>query len=279
MSLTSAGVVDVTVSGAGGTVTGSGISGQVALWTGVSVIAGDAGFTWTGTGATLDATVGRYLTAANIIEFPARLNSFTGLGTGNRAGIGTASNSTGAGHGALAALTDGSDNTGVGESALAAVTTGGNNTAVGSSSLRAITTSSYATALGTLAGRWSASPTTGSVFVGYNAGPPNLSSYTSTDVILIGRGAEQTTDALANAIGIGATVSLNGDNRVVLGNGSVTDVYLGSETPSATLRAKTANFSTLPAYADNTAALGGGLVAGDLYVVTASDPRQIAVVF
>jgi hypothetical protein len=37
--------------------------------------------------------------------------------------------------------------------------------------------------------------------------------------------------------------------------------------------------SGLPSFANNAAAIGGGLTAGDLYEVTASDPRQIAIVF
>ena len=39
------------------------------------------------------------------------------------------------------------------------------------------------------------------------------------------------------------------------------------------------NVANLPAYASNALALLGGLVAGDLYTVTASDPRVVAVVF
>ena len=57
MSLTSAGVVDVTISGSGGAITGSGASGQVTLWSAPSVVTGDSGFTWAGTGATLDIVV------------------------------------------------------------------------------------------------------------------------------------------------------------------------------------------------------------------------------
>lgn len=36
---------------------------------------------------------------------------------------------------------------------------------------------------------------------------------------------------------------------------------------------------TLPAYANNAAAVTGGLTAGDFYTVTGSDPRQVAVVY
>jgi len=58
----------------------------------------------------------------------------------------------------------------------------------------------------------------------------------------------------------------------------------GGETPPATngtgvVSASTANVSALPTYANNAAAAAGGLVAGDLYMVTASDPRQVAVVY
>jgi hypothetical protein len=41
----------------------------------------------------------------------------------------------------------------------------------------------------------------------------------------------------------------------------------------------TAKLTGLSAYANNAAALAGGLVAGDAYLVAGSDPRTVAVVF
>jgi hypothetical protein len=39
------------------------------------------------------------------------------------------------------------------------------------------------------------------------------------------------------------------------------------------------SIANVPAYANNAAAITGGLVAGDLYCVTSSNPRQVAVVY
>lgn len=59
---------------------------------------------------------------------------------------------------------------------------------------------------------------------------------------------------------------------VGVGNGTAGDT-------SGTAKMAHANISSLAAFANNAAAAGGGLSAGDLYVVTGSDPRQVAVVF
>jgi hypothetical protein len=48
---------------------------------------------------------------------------------------------------------------------------------------------------------------------------------------------------------------------------------------SGTMKLAHINLNALASYASNAAAILGGLVAGDLYMVTASDPRQVAIVF
>ena len=67
-----------------------------------------------------------------------------------------------------------------------------------------------------------------------------------------------------NSTAIGAGAYVDADNTVVLGDAAVTDVLAGS-TGAARVRAGTLTLSNLPVYADNAAALGGGLTAGQVY--------------
>jgi len=173
MSLTGAGIVDVTITGV---VTGSGASGQVALWSGASAITGDAGCTWTGTGNSFVMNVGGGL----------QINT-GGFGAGGWASFWGASNG------------------------------------------------------------------------GVTMGSGNLIGWDSA-----------TSHAGYNRTGIDLAISRVSAGTLLVedGSGNARDI-----------KVRTATITTLPAYANNAAASGGGLVAGDLYAVTGSDPRQVAVVF
>jgi hypothetical protein len=128
------------------------------------------------------------------------------------------------------------------------------NVASGDQSQYSLTTGSYNVASGYLSGYISgATPSaanaittsTNTTFIGYQAG--------------LGSPTQRT-----NATAIGANAYVDADNTVVLGDGAVTDVLAGS-TGAARVRAGTLTLSNLPVYADNAAALGGGLTAGQVY--------------
>ncbi len=265
MSISGQGSTSITITGA--PVTGTGAAGQLTLWDSSTTITGKTTFLW-------DLTNG--IDAPNMFDNVGRLDSFTGALAGRS--LTTGSNNTGGGHSALGSLTTGSDNTGYGESALSSVTTTNSNTGVGSSALKDIrTTCSANTALGALAGRWSGTGTTNGTYIGYNAGVTSASGFAGSGITMVGANSEQTVDALSDASTLGAGVTLSGSHRIVLGSGTVTDVFCGSESALAVVRGKTANMNTIPVFADNATAITGGLVAGDLYR-TGSDPDPVCVV-
>jgi hypothetical protein len=119
--------------------------------------------------------------------------------------------------------TIGSYNSAQGYRALYSNTTGTNNSAQGYDALYSNTTGGNNSAQGVQAGYTTTSTnanTTGSynTWIGYNSGPGVVSS-----------------SSLQNATAIGNGALNMASNQVVLGNASVTDVYLGSATPYATL--------------------------------------------
>ncbi len=129
---------------------------------------------------------------------------------------------TALGWGALANTTNAS-NTAVGFGALITDTTGYSNTAVGLYALRYVSSGSYNVAIGLDAGD-------NSVF--------NTESYNT----LIGARADVSADAISNSTAIGYDAVVGSSNRVVLGNGDVTSVYMSDDggasvyfTPASTL--------------------------------------------
>lgn len=166
----------------------------------------------------------------------------------------TGSNNTIVGNRALYLNTGGSYNTAFGASALYTSNNADDNTALGYLSLYSSTSGNSNTAVGKEAGTTSGSTplfanavTTGSdlTFLGYQSG---LGSATQRN----------------NSSAIGAGAYVDADNTVVLGNGAVTEVLMNS-LGTAKIRAGNLKLSSLPVYADNAAALDGGLVAGDVY--------------
>jgi hypothetical protein len=102
---------------------------------------------------------------------------------------------------AMFSNTTGSNNTSVGQRALYLNTTGGFNTGIGEYALENTTTGSHNTALG----------------------------MDACDTLSTG----QNTTCIGDHADVPAG---NSSNMIILGNGSVTDVYFGSSTPSATIR-------------------------------------------
>src|SRR5574344_1918815 len=142
---------------------------------------------------------------------------------------------------ALRYNTTGNYNSAQGVSALQNNTTGNSNSAQGVNALQNNTTGYYNSAQGAGAGRYIANGVTGrttgnnGIYLGYNS---KASDNETDNEIVIG----------ANAIGKGL-------NIVVLGNTSTTATYLAGKL----------NIGTVSEYADNTAALAGGLGVGDVY--------------
>jgi hypothetical protein len=122
--------------------------------------------------------------------------------------------------------------------ALEANNSGERNTALGYGSLSVNTTGFRNTAVGMFSGNVNTSGDN-NVFIGYNANPS------------VGN--------LSNAIGIGSGVIVSSSNTMVLGNG--VNVGIGTSTPTSKLQVV-----GLPTYANNAAAIAGGLTAGALYI-------------
>lgn len=186
----------------------------------------------------------------------------------------TGHNNVAVGVDALQLNVDGSRNTAVGVNALVVCTTGEDNTAIGMSSLFMATNATGITAVGYAA---LGSYLTGfqTTAVGYTAGysltSGNFNTFLGNEA---GNHASQLANA-ANSTALGNGSYTTASNQVVIGNASVTDVYLGSVSAAARLRAKAVvhtalTFATLPtgvagqvAYiTDSNTATWGATVAG-----------------
>jgi hypothetical protein len=125
-------------------------------------------------------------------------------------------------------FTSGSSNVAVGNSALNQLINGDGNVAVGQSAGSAVTTG------------------LGNVSLGTNAGQIEA---TASNTTILGFGALAFTGVTDNAIAIGKEAIVTADNTAVIGNASVTDVYLGSSAALAKVHASnlvggfTAHFS------------------------------------
>ena len=152
-----------------------------------------------------------------------------------------ASNNTALGYNTFGALTTGDNNTTIGSNTSAAITTGINNTAVGNLALTANQTGSYNTAVGATsldactggqnaAFGWASGGAviggTNNVLLGTNAGN-NIT--TGSQNTCVGDTAVTSAVGGANQTAIGYGVTGQGDNTVTLGNASVTNVYMASD--------------------------------------------------
>jgi hypothetical protein len=146
---------------------------------------------------------------------------------------------TGVGEGVFEHATSGDNNTVVGQYAMVNSTGASDNTSIGfQSALAAI--GNQNTSLGSRAGR---GLMTGAdnVSVGYAAGDTETAANanaTGSNNVFVGTQAGPGAPAqISNAIALGSQAHPTASNRAVIGNGSVTDVYFGSEAGLATLHA------------------------------------------
>lgn len=122
----------------------------------------------------------------------------------------TGTNDTAVGGNALGDNTSGSSNTAVGGFAGALETSGSDNTSVGYHALEQLTTGGNNTA------------------IGYQAGQNGTVVQTNSNSTFLGYEAYASVNALTNDTALGAGSMVTASNQVVIGNSSVTDVYLGS---------------------------------------------------
>lgn len=252
-------------------------------------------------------TKGTYLASLgvgtiSIVTEPALFTSYLGFNAGNVATSTGAYNSA-LGNRALNSLTNGANNVAVGYQSMYGSTSGGANTAVGDVSLLTNTDGANNTAVGrqsaysnnhgnnlTAVGHQALYQATGSqntglgeaagygitsgsenVYVGRYAGV-SAANATVTAMVVVGNSATAKTDGDTNEIVIGNTTTGAGSNTAVIGNSSVTDVYLGSATPAAALHAAKL-IETVSASPASNAACTAGTISWDanyIYVCTAS---------
>jgi hypothetical protein len=146
----------------------------------------------------------------------------------------------------------GSFNVSLGDSSLVFNTTGYQNLAFGYGGLYFNTTGYYNVAIGTY-GLFSNTTGVNNVAIGpnsgYNSGVPLQTLSFDT---FIGFGANASTDGLSNSTAVGNAAQITGNNQVVLGNGSVTDVYAGGANAAANVHAAAVSAPSVNAqrYAD-----------------------------
>lgn len=180
----------------------------------------------------------------------------------------SAYNNVGIGVAAQYSLESGQENIAVGNSAQEYIVSGEGNIAVGYESQKSITTGGSNVCIGTQSGFVSgATPSvtnaitsgTNNTFLGYRAG-------------------FNTSTQRTNSTAIGSGAYIDADNTVALGNAAVTTIMAGSS-GAARVVAGALTLSGLQSYANNAAAITGGLTAGQLYMVAGSNPRTLAIVY
>ena len=194
-------------------------------------------------------------------------NTYVGYFTGKMGT--TAWRNIGIGWNALALITIGSRNVVMGAEAGYNITSGFNNTAIGDFALISNSIGNYNTAIG----EGSLTNTTGNKNVGIGS-QTATSLTTGTLNTYIGSNVVAGSPIATNEIVIGANAIGNGSNTVTLGNTSVTDVYMASDS-GATVHAgqyRLSALNTAPASAAAAGTLGEIRVdANHIYVCTATD--------
>jgi len=128
---------------------------------------------------------------------------------------------------ALYSETTANDNAAFGTQALTADTTGSDNVGIGTNALYRVTTGSQ------------------NVAVGFDAGVNSSPLLTTiSNSTFVGWGASSSTDGLTNMIVLGWGAVGTASNTGVIGNASVTDVYVGGATALAAIHAVTYKTST-----------------------------------
>lgn len=184
---------------------------------------------------------------------------------------------------AATALTGGSQNTAIGNYAMYASTTATGNVAVGTSALQNHTTGNYNTAVGFHALESRVGNLTGSANIGLGlqagravtTGSNNILIENTTNdgistgsfnIILDGRNKSGVTTGSGNVIigGYDGVFPATMAETIVIGTGTGTQRFKIDSTGKAFLLGAI-NVGAVPTYADNTEALAGGLLAGDVY--------------
>lgn len=184
---------------------------------------------------------------------------------------------------AATALTGGSQNVAIGNYAMYASTTSSGNTAVGTSALQNHTTGNYNTAVGFHALESRIGNLTGSANIGLGlqagravtTGSNNILIENTTNdgistgsfnIILDGRNKSGVTTGSGNVIigGYDGVFPATMAETIVIGTGTGTQRFKIDSTGKAFVLGAI-NVGAVPTYADNTTALAGGLVAGDVY--------------
>ncbi len=213
--------------------------------------------TYIGVDAGQLSTTANYVSAVGVRSL-ANNNSSEAVGMGYAVGE---SNTTGVGNTLLGSyahrlLTGGDHDTVVGYQSMlgSAVAGGGDNTTVGYQAMYAPVQGSKTVAIGSQALYSSGNtvgytaevaigyqslfqtvwPGDGNTAIGWSAGYNNTTGAHGT---YLGYNANPATGALANTIAIGYNATVSTSNTAVIGNASLTDVYLGSTTPSAKIHA------------------------------------------
>ena len=174
----------------------------------------------------------------------------------------------GIGHYVQYSLNGGAQNVAIGKSAQYDLTDGNDNVAFGEESQRNLTTGD------------------GNICVGYQSGFTSGASPSNTNALTTGdrntfigyQTGFNTSTQRSNTTAIGSGAYVNADNTVALGNAAVTTVMAGS-TGAARVVAGALTLSGLSAYANNAAAISGGLTVGQLYTIAGSNPRALAIVY
>lgn len=282
--LTSFGLLDAALSGAGGS---WGLTGSDIWYT-----AGNVGV---GTNATPDGGIKLWVVGGSIINYGGGVvTSNTAYGTALQSGALTGTHNTGIGNSTLVANTTGSSNTAVGSIALTANTTGYNNTAVGYGALTTnivgttntavgyyslkLATGSDNTALGanTLIANTTgasniaigsgtlSSNTTGSnnTAIGYACGSTQTANSMCT---FIGANTTTTGGPWSNSTAIGYGATITASNQITLGSGGESVIAHGGSVTGCQVATLTTSFIPAVNLYDNfviTATSGSALVIG-----------------
>lgn len=195
----------------------------------------------------------------------------TGIGANSLVANTTGAENSGFGYRTLTYNTTGSQNTAIGGYAMLSNTSGTYNTAIGSNALYENKTGDNNTALGWRA-LGGASGGSSNIGVGYNTGI----NVGGSNNIIIGNKLDIQSNTASNQLNIGNIIYGTGVDGTGV-NLSSGNVGIGVKNPTAKLeingkiKATNVNFSGLPTYADETAAIAGGLNAGDMYKTVGGD--------
>lgn len=183
------------------------------------------------------------------------------------------------GDGALKTNLSGIGNIAIGTSSMYVNSTTSWNVAIGGYSLFN-NVASYNTAIGNTA-LYSITSGASNTAIGYNAGRyitgGATANQTSGTSVYLGRDTKASASGNANEIVIGYNTTGSGSNSVTLGSTAVTKTILQGSVGVGVTPTSPMQVPGLPVYANNAAAVTGGLTVGAFYR-TGADPDQVCVV-